>query len=751
MSRLNISDVLGQLGEYRETPRHSDGSRRYSAKCPAHQDQHASLSINAKDDGRVLLFCEVGCDWKSIEACFTGVSAPSSTVDPQPTSKKRPTRRVCDYIYATPDGEPIYKVVRMECHDHQQGDPKSFPQYHYKDGGWHGGKGGATRTLYNLPDLHARSEIDVLYFVEGEKDVERLRSLGHAATCCCQGAGQHFEAQHADQLEALDPRRVVVIADRDDAGLKYAARFALVCFGLDINVSVVRGKVEALKSDVSDHLDAGYDLEQLEPIDIYEPETVDSHGDVDGIASATYQLPPNAGMETEARDHFVERAGDRVIWVPGMAEEWHTLVEGVYQPGEWAAADLVGDIATQRVNDANHAGLPGRAITPLRRLCSASGIKNVLWLSRSRLHVPLQDLGEHRHPDLLPVENGIVDLRTGDLLPHDPKKRFTLQAPLEYDPDARCPKFLEFLEEVQPDPETRLWLHRLLGNACTGRMEQLIVCFWGTGANGKSTLTETVQRVLGGDHGFAAASKPESWMDRGKQARGEGHRADMVRLRGRRLVLSTETNSGGMLDEAAVKSWTGGEMQVDRGLFRNAEPWQPQGTLVFSTNNPMRIRDGSEGTWRRMRFVPWNFVVPPEDRVPQLGAKLFEEEGQGILRWLVAGAVAYYTEGLADIPKAIKLATADYQFLEDDLGQFLDERVDRSDSEAMMMKSDLHLLYKEWAEAQGLRPLSENKLSRDLNARGLVGGFSADGKSRVWLGIRAKGGWTSDASDAFSG
>ena len=745
MSRLDISDVLGQLGEYRETPRHSDGSRRYSAKCPAHQDHHASLSINSKDDGRVLFYCEVGCDWESIVACFTGVTAPSPSVETQPASKKRPTRRVCDYIYATPDGEPIYKVVRMECHDHQSGDPKSFPQYHYKDGRWHSGKGGVDRIFFNLPDLHARSEIDVLYFVEGEKDVERLRSLGHAATCCCQGAGQDFEDQHAAHLRELSPKRVVIIADRDDAGLKYAARFSWVCERLDIPFSVERGKVQALKSDVSDHLDAGYDLDQLESYDLeklaadYPPP--DTPTEVTGISATTYQLSPNAGMETEARDYFVDRADDQLIWVPGMAEEWHTLEGGVYRPGEWAAADLVGQVATQRVNDANHAGMTGRQISPLRRLCSASGIRNVMWLSRSQLRVPLQDLGEHRYPDLLPVENGIVDLRTGDLLPHDPKKRFTLQVPLDYDPNAKCPKFLAFIEEVQTDPEIRLWLHRLLGNSCTGRMEQLIVCFWGKGANGKSALLEAIQNVLGGDHGFAAASKPESWMDRGKQARGEGHRADMVRLRGRRLVLSTETNAGGMLDEAAVKSWTGGEMQVDRGLFRNAEPWQPQGTLVFSTNNPMRIRDGSEGTWRRIRFVPWTFVVPPKKRIPQLGAKLFEEEGQGILRWLVTGAIAYYAEGLADIPRAIREATADYQFLEDDLGQFLDEMTDRTDRSAMISVSDLHLLYKEWAEAQGLRVLSKTKLSRDLKARGVESGVSPSGSARVWFGVRAKSEW----------
>jgi hypothetical protein len=101
-------------------------------------------------------------------------------------------------------------------------------------------------------------------------------------------------------------------------------------------------------------------------------------------------------------------------------------------------------------------------------------------------------------PWLLNVENGTVDLRTGELRPHDPGDLITKLAPVAYDPDAGAPRFERFVEEVLPSRGLRGFVQRFLGYVLTGDVrEHKLGFFHGEGRNGKGVLMNTVSKLMG--------------------------------------------------------------------------------------------------------------------------------------------------------------------------------------------------------------------------------------------------------------
>jgi putative DNA primase/helicase len=138
-------------------------------------------------------------------------------------------------------------------------------------------------------------------------------------------------------------------------------------------------------------------------------------------------------------------------------------------------------------------------------------------------------------PHLLNAANGTVDLHTGHLRPHDPADLITKVCAAAYHPSAVAPKFREFLRKIQPDPEMRDFLGRLFGHALPGVVtEHVLVVLYGIGANGKSTLTETVSKALGD---YAAPVDPAILLERF----GDAHPTGLASLFGLRLAITSET------------------------------------------------------------------------------------------------------------------------------------------------------------------------------------------------------------------
>jgi len=338
---------------------------------------------------------------------------------------------------------------------------------------------------------------------------------------------------------------------------------------------------------------------------------------------------------------------------------------------------------------------------------------------------------------LLTCGNGTIDLRTGRLLDADPAHLITLATPVPFVPDATCPRWIQFLDELFGDPDLIAFMQRLVGYCLTGdTREHVLVVLHGTGCNGKSTLVETLRRLLG-EH---AATGAFDTFTRGRGDRGP--RDDLARLRGARLVTAAESGEGHRLDEAVVKEITGGDTIAARPLYGRYFEFRPKFKLLLTTNHRPRVDGGDNAIWRRLRLVPFEQSFEGrEDR--DLQATL-QNELPGILAWAVTGCLAWQQHGLG-APEAVRTATAGYRADEDHLGAFL---ADRTHTGGEVGATDLRAAYEQWCQENGERPLAGNALGRRLAHRDIRAERRTGGR-RVYIGITL--GVTDDGSVNGSG
>jgi len=253
MSSQAVQPIIDRLDGVRRT------ANGHEAKCPAHDDRRASLSVSLGDDGRVLLHCHAGCT--PIEVCQAmGLRLgdlfprnPRKRADANPHGGRGGSRITATYDYRDADGSLLYQVVRLEAKRFLQRKPDGA-------GGWDWSLNGTPRVLYRLPELIAADAGEWVYVVEGEKDADRLASLGLIATTCPQGAGKWSKL--ADDA-VLHGRRVAIVPDRDEAGQRHARDIAARLRDRASEVRTLSLPGDERIKDVSDWLDHGGSREQL--------------------------------------------------------------------------------------------------------------------------------------------------------------------------------------------------------------------------------------------------------------------------------------------------------------------------------------------------------------------------------------------------------------------------------------------------------------------------------------------------------
>ncbi len=337
-------------------------------------------------------------------------------------------------------------------------------------------------------------------------------------------------------------------------------------------------------------------------------------------------------------------------------------------------------------------------------------------------------------PWLLNCLNGTVDLRTGNLLDHDPADLCTLQAPVAYNPDAEAPLWEACLGRWQPDEMIRDYLQLRAGASATGNPTETVDIDYGGGGNGKSKFHGATQQVLGP----YACVPHKSLLVAG---RFEQHPTVVADLFRKRLALASETKQAEDLDDESVKNLTGGDRLQGRRM--REDPWEfwPSHTLIMFSNHKPAVTGRDEGIWRRLRLVPWNATIPEGERDEQLAAKL-ATEASGILRWIVDGAVRFNRDGL-NPPDAVRAATAAYRAEEDVIGRFIAEclQVDTTDTGlrncwcySSVIKAELD----DWCAEQNIEVPRMNEVAATLRQRGCKDGGRKviDGKrSTIWHGV----------------
>ncbi|MBI2945178.1 MAG: DNA primase [Candidatus Wallbacteria bacterium] len=623
-----------------------------------------------------------------------------------------------------------------------------------------GGKGkswpGGKTFPFGYFDAVRDSRPGPVYLCAGEWDaLALLERAPDRFVCGVPGEGT-FKPEWVALLKTLG-HEVIITYDLDDAGREGAKMTAgkLAAAGVVVhlrNLPAELGKLEALNGkpakDLRDFFTlAGRTLEDYDALPLEEQ----APGDVE--ATATHR-PTGAGHETEfgtdldlarrlvlAHGHSLRFCWEHGRWYYWDGRRWRpdlgarvtTLAKRVVLELRREASDGLALATSREAREVAEANL--------RRAIAAQGEKRIeamIRLARSEPGIPVGPDQLDSDPWLLTCRNGTIELRSGDLRPHNPADLLTKLAPVEYSSDARCPRWLAFLERIF-NSNSRLidFVQRAAGYALTGdTSEQVLFFFYGGGKNGKSTLLNSLLSALG-DYGRQSA--PELLVLK----QHESHPTEIADLAGARFVATIEVGEGKRMAETLVKQMTGQDRMKARFMRQDFFEFEPTHKLFLAANHKPNIRGTDEAIWRRILMVPFTVTIPEEERDRSLPEKL-RHELPGILAWAVRGSLAWQREGLRP-PAEVLIATADYRQESDTVGAFIAEclevRASGWETSASVQAAAL-----KWCEANGEREITIRTLRDRLRELGFEPDKGAKGQRR-WLGVELRAEWRPEWRD----
>lgn len=327
---------------------------------------------------------------------------------------------------------------------------------------------------------------------------------------------------------------------------------------------------------------------------------------------------------------------------------------------------------------------------------------------------------------LFNVQNGTVNLRTGNLQAHDPADLLIKLTPVDFEPSATCPTFDKFLNQILPDEEVRKYIQKIVGYSLTGDTREQQINLWhGSGANGKSTLLGAILGILG-DYGRQMA--PDLLVIK----KYDEHPTALADLFGARLAATVEIGEGKKLAEVLVKQMTGGERMKARFMKHDFFEWTPTHKIVLVANHKPIIIGADDGIWRRIDLVPFTITIPESERDKTLPERL-RAEYPGILNWAIRGCLDWQAEGLGR-PKTIQVANEEYRAEMDVLGSFIIDRCVTKPN-CRVTVADLYEAYETWCQANKEISISKKEMTRRLAERGIAGSTEGHNKTRIYVGI----------------
>lgn len=354
-------------------------------------------------------------------------------------------------------------------------------------------------------------------------------------------------------------------------------------------------------------------------------------------------------------------------------------------------------------------------------------LEAMVALARSEpgVYVDADDLDSD--PWLLNCQNGTLDLTTGTLRQHLREDLLTKIVPVDYRPDARCPRWDGFLRRVFDNHEPLIdYVCRAVGYSLTGdTSERVLFLLHGTGRNGKSTLLEAVHYVLGD---YARSTPTQTLMTR----RADSIPNDVAALKGARFVSASESEEGKRLAVSQIKDLTGRDTVSARFMRAEWFSFRPSFKLWLATNHKPVAPATDQALWDRLQLIPFAVRIPDSETDKQFGDKL-EREAEGILAWAVRGCRAWLSDKTLGSPPEVTEATAAYRSEMDRLGEFIAERcVVRR--EARVRMSALYNAYLEWCRELAEQPIESRPFRVNLANRGFRRDRSTGGVY-YWFGI----------------
>jgi putative DNA primase/helicase len=335
-------------------------------------------------------------------------------------------------------------------------------------------------------------------------------------------------------------------------------------------------------------------------------------------------------------------------------------------------------------------------------------------------------------PRLLVDAGGTIELLDGSRRESRPDDYITKQATCIAAPAGTPhPLWTAFLARVTANnAELQGFLQRYVGYCLTGDTHEHAFAFaYGTGANGKGTFINTIQRILGN---YSTTADMRTFV----ATKNEQHQTDVAKLAGARLVVAQETEKGRRWDETKLKTLTGGDQLTARFMRQDFFDFVPTFKLFITGNHKPRLNSVDEAMRRRLLVVPFTVQIPPAERDPKLKDKLVAEH-PAILRWCIDGCLEWQRVGLAPPPSV--RATTDTYFADQDLiAQWLDERCNDALAATFTRTADLFASWKAWCETNNIPPGSANALSDTLADRGHTRTRHGKQRDRGFYGLEVR-------------
>jgi len=488
---------------------------------------------------------------------------------------------------------------------------------------------------------------------------------------------------------------------------------------------------EQITSDPDDE-HSGIDISMLDHVNL--SRDVDALSEEDGA-----QIGSRSMTDTGNGRRIVDAFGRYLRYTPGLG--WHAWNQNYWMPDveELQVREIskrLGSIVAAEAAEYNNDDAKKAAMTWAKEVKSNARQSSAINAANSdpRIAVPVDQWDSNPH--LLGVANGVVDLRTGELMQGRPDLHITRRAPVKYSKGLPSPRFQEFLDyATYGDKEYQDWLQRAFGYTLTGRRDyDVMFVLYGPAGSGKNVFVEALVKCLGTkEYAFPLDSSILA------QGDGKASPADLyhwAELRGRRMIWVDELPESERLKENAVKKLTGSSEISARSPGEKPFTFESQGKLWITTNHRPIIND--EAMWRRIRPIPWMHV--PENPDPTLKAYLHDPEGglPGILAWAVEGAMKLLASNEADALgwcTVVEDAAKAYRENEDRMGMFLDEETEE-DVLATASIKHIFVAYEDWSEDRREKAMSQIAFTRKLSDRGIQ--ITGTGGRAVVMGRRVR-------------
>ena len=652
---MQLNEFIGKLNKVKGS------GKQYTALCPAHSDNKQSLSVSVGDNGKILLNCHTGCTAKEI------VNAMGLTMQDLFPELPRKTREkntvIAKYNYTDKDGNLLNTKTRWS--------DKSFSWSHKENGKWKKGHKGEA-VLYNLPAVVSSKRV---YVMEGEKDVETLKTCQKVATCSAHGAGTgKWLPQYT---EALKGKEIVIIQDNDDKGKEFARETANALIDVAESVKVI-------------------DLTQ-------EWDTLKEHGDISDV----FEMQ-------EAKDVLTKLEALETMTSPQEQKYQEEIEQPSFYDGTKFLHNVMGDYLIQKfhvckINNTIHIYdngiykqgediLYGYMIKLVKELKDTQR-KEVFKYIKVNLDTPEKEVSP---PNLIPFKTKIYNVDTKEFLQYDPEYVFLNRFPYDYKPNAKNePLVIETIASIANHNQEAIdLLYEAMGNCfyLLNSYRGAVMLYGKSGNNGKSTLLNMIIKLLGRENTSAL-----SLQDTCEKFR-------LYDIYGKVANIGDDIPNTYFPDSSIFKKLVTGESVIAEQKQKDPITFEPFAKLFFAMNGLPTISDKSKAFFSRILLIPLekDFSKLNNMNVDLKNRNWTDSEMECLTRLAMEGFERLRKNGDFTRPQVVMQALEEYERENNPVREFVEEYTERN---GQLDKKPIETVYGDyilWSDRSGHR----NKLTR---------------------------------------